>query len=212
MLTITPLVDPRLLRQAYRLRYAVFVEEQGLDRIPSANRTTRELRDPADDSGVLLGALSDGELVGCVRVNLLSDGSAAPFDLLMGLADLDPEASAATSITSRLVITPQHRRSAVAIRLARACVSHFQPLGVREDFILVREQFTSFYARMGYERHGSSVEYACAGPWTAMRLNVHALTRGFLSSPLADAPPVAPETRALVDQVRGRHAVARRVS
>lgn len=175
---ISHAVTPEERNKVYRLRYDVFVLEQGTTGIPTADHTAKTIVDPADDNGALITAKVDGQLVGAVRVNLLRLGSAEPFCRMIGLDGLDEEFLFATSITSRLLVTANYRSSSLPIRLAQACFQYGQPLGIRWDYILIREQLIPLYRRLGYELIGSAIQYPGVGLWSPLRLDIEAVISG----------------------------------
>ena len=70
------------------------------------------------------------------------------------------------------------------IRLAQACFRFGWDEGVRQDFILVREELVAFYIRLGYVVAGAEVMYPGVGLWTPLRLDLDAVDRGAVRSVL----------------------------
>ena len=151
---IAPAVGEPERAAVYRLRYAVLVGEQGILADPSIDHDRRVVTDPADATGVLLAAWSDGELAGSVRTNMLRDGPARPFCEVLGLDGLSAAEREATSVTSRLLVATRWRRTPLGVRLAQAISRHCREAGMAWDYIAVRPALAPFFVRLGYERVG----------------------------------------------------------
>lgn len=169
---ISTVSTPEERAAVYAYRYDVIVREQGISADPSADHASGTIIDPADQAGTVFVARNNNSLAGTVRLNLLRDGSAAPYCTLLGLNTLPTHVRQLSSLTSRLVVGTNWRNSPVAIRLAQACYRRARTLGVAWDYIVVRPQLAQFFLRLGYVRAGSDVEFPGVGPVAPLRLDL----------------------------------------
>lgn len=169
---IVPAVSAVDRAAVYRLRYDVLVGEQGIDADASIDHTVRTVIDPADATAVVLASWSDGKLTGTVRTNLLRDGSASPFCKLLGLDRLTATERQNISVTSRLFVDARWRRSPLAVRLAQTISLYCRKEGMVWDYIIVRPEMSSFFARLGYESGGAITRFPGVGCIVPMRLNL----------------------------------------
>lgn len=155
----------------YFFRYRIYVEEMAR-RQKYADHATRRIRDPLDDRGHNIVAWDmAGQITGCIRVNLARDGALDYYTNLLGLKAVGAEHPAATSVCTRLMISPEHRGSTLATRLSCAAFDFGLDHGVVWNFLDCNDHLVDFFARMGYERTHTAVheEY---GRVNAMRLNI----------------------------------------
>jgi hypothetical protein len=156
----------------FHFRYRVVVGEQSVMSDQSIDHAQRTIIDPADATGVLLAAWSDGELVGTARLNLLRHGDAAPYDVLLGLASLPWCERRRISVSSRLAVSVRFRNTPLAIRFAQSAILWYQRAGVAWDYILVRSAIQGLWERLGYRRAGSDVLFPGVGSLVPLRLDL----------------------------------------
>jgi hypothetical protein len=85
----------------FAFRYNVIACEQGVLADPAINHVNRTVVDPADATGIVLGAWADGVLTGTVRLNLLRDGPASPYSEVLRLTTLHEDERRLLSVTSQ---------------------------------------------------------------------------------------------------------------
>lgn len=159
------------LEALYAFRYRIYVEEMARPQ-KYADHTTRRIRDPVDNCGHNIVAWdAEGQISGCVRVNLARDGALDYYSGLLGLKAVGAEHPAATSVCTRLMILPKYRGSTLATRLSCASFDFGLDRGIVWNFLDCNDHLVGFFARMGYERTHSAVheEY---GRVNVMRLNI----------------------------------------
>jgi hypothetical protein len=76
---IAPAASASQRAEVFAFRYQVLASEQGVVADPSISHLDGTVVDPADATGIILGAWADGVLAGTFRLNLLRDGPAPPF-------------------------------------------------------------------------------------------------------------------------------------
>jgi len=155
----------------YAFRYRIYVQEMARPQ-KYADHATRRIRDPLDDCGHNIVAWdAEGQISGCVRINLARDGALDYYDDLMGLKAVGAEHPATTSVCTRLMVSSEHRGSTLATRLSCAAFDWGLNHGVVWNFIDCNDHLVLFFTRMGYERTHTAVheEY---GRVNVMRLNL----------------------------------------
>jgi len=155
----------------YRFRYNVYVEEMNRTQF-YADHTSRTIRDPLDDSAVVLAAWDGQAVVGTVRYNFLRHSGIGEYFELYNVAGIPPLLRENTSITTRLMVAPRFRGGTLASRLACAAYKDALVNGIQVDLIDCNHHLISFFSRLGYLTHRDGAVHAEYGPVTVMRLNL----------------------------------------
>lgn len=138
----------------FSFRYRVYIEEMGKP-YASADHENKSLTDKLDDTATILFVEMNNEIAGTVRINWGSvESSYAAFDNeAFAISKFDRFAKHAFSFNSRLSVSPQYRRSALALNLA----THSYQLGLKRrvllNFISCRPELTRFFERLGFRRY-----------------------------------------------------------
>jgi predicted GNAT family N-acyltransferase len=149
-ITICKTRDPAALESIFRLRYAGLIAEMGLTCSETAHEE-RRLCDDADTTGHLFAATTtSGDLVGTARANLLRESVPPPFDSLLSAIGPEAPPTETLSVTSRLIVTADYRKSTLAARLAVAVYEHGLAHGIDHDLIFSQPAHVALYTRMGY--------------------------------------------------------------
>lgn len=167
------LVTTAAAREAvYRFRYQVYVREMGRNEPLACHRRGR-LMDPMDETALILAAsdTQTGATVGTIRSNLLRDGGACRYEELYGLDGLSPAERQTTSVTTRLMVTSEHRGGALAVQLAMAAYALAGATGIESDYIDCNDPLVPFFTRLGYRRV-RRVTHPQYGNVTVMRLEI----------------------------------------
>lgn len=159
------------LESIYRFRYAVYVEEMQRKQ-KHANHTTKQIRDPLDSGSYILGAWQEGELVGTVRSTCLSRVDIGDYHEFYQTSRLSPEELALSSITTRLMIHPRHRRGTLSIRLAKAIYRIGLEQAITTDLIDCNAHLVSFFCGLGYRPHRTDLVHPEYGAVTVLKLNL----------------------------------------
>ena len=171
----------------FRFRYQVYVEE--MHRLQKyADHTRRQIEEPFDATGHLLLAECDGRVVGTLRTNLSNRTDLGYYVDLFRLSGLGPAWPDHVSLTTKLMVAPDHRCGRLAIRLARTIYNWGAVNGVDCDIIDCNAHLRDFFSRLGYVPYMGTAIHPEYGEVLPMRLdlrNVEYLRR--IRSPLA--PP-----------------------
>jgi predicted GNAT family N-acyltransferase len=137
------------LQQAFAIRRAVFVQEQGVSEALEF--------DGRDDEAQHLLALRHGESLGTLRVRWLDDGRTAKIE--------------------RVAVLPRGRGMRVGQALLRAAVALAEAEGAEEARLHAQIAAQPFYAKLGFVAFGR--EFMEDGiPHIKMRLSLHADATG----------------------------------
>lgn len=142
--------EPAELLEVFRFRYRVYVEEMG--RVQQyADHLDRTIQEPLDQGAANFGAYEGRVLVGVVRVNWGWQPIASYEDQYrMDMAG--PWHPKATTITTKLMVAPSHRRSPVATHLAMAIYAYGYREGSRFNFIDCNPPLDRFFTHLGYRQ------------------------------------------------------------
>jgi hypothetical protein len=136
----------------YRLRYEAYVEERGIVS-QYADHERRWIKDPLDENGLVLVAVSGGSVAGTIRLNCARNGP-LEFEHEYLLDRFRPYYPEAVSTTTKFIISAKHRKSRVAMRLAQEQFVIAKELGIVFDFINVDNEMVVFYEKFGYRLYG----------------------------------------------------------
>lgn len=177
----------------YRLRYDVYVEEQG-KRPHGADHGRRWLTDELDDASVTLYAEEGGHVVGTVRRTDPGRG----YDFRSQPAALEIErfpldAGNAVTLCSRFVVAADHRHSWVAPALLVDMYARGRQVGAVFNLIATNPALVPLYERLGYVRYTAGGHLADVGLLVPMVLvltdHEHLRrTRSCLALAVADHP------------------------
>lgn len=135
--------------QLYSFRYRVYVEEMG--RVQKyADHEARSIRDPLDLTGHNLIALEGTRIVGCIRINFAENGGLDYYRRLLEMDSLVPGYPQQVSLCTRLMVAPEMRGSALALRLCTASYDYGWRHGIRWNFIDCNDHLVGFFRRLGY--------------------------------------------------------------
>jgi len=163
-------------REIYHLRYRINVLEQRRTS-PFADHDQLSVVDPLDRHSTHIAAWVRNELVGAVRLSLLS---AVDLDYMASMLPASHLASMnieTCSLTSRLMVAPHQRGSTLALRLARATYRAALRQEVHHDYIVCSPHLESFFTRLGYESMDFQSNHPEAGPVSAHLLDLRDLAR-----------------------------------
>ncbi len=169
---IRPALTPDDLLAVYRFRYSVYVEEMGRAQ-KYADHNAKIITDPLDvPAAHVLAAWEAGEVVGTVRYNFLRSSDIGEYAEQYAIAGLAPDLLAATSITTRLMVHPRHRRTTLATRLACEAYRRALDCGTLLDFIDCNAHLVEYFAGLGYRPHRTDFVHPEYGAVTVMRLDL----------------------------------------
>ncbi len=168
---IAPAASASQRADVFAFRYQILACEQGAAD-PSIDHVNGTVVDPADATGIVLGAWVEGVLAGTIRLNLLRDGPAPPYSDVLQLTGLPEDERRRLSVTSRLMVSTRWRGTPLGIRLCQAVIRHYVASELAWDYIVVRPAMERFYTRLGYQRTARNVDFPGVGSLTPLPLNL----------------------------------------
>ena len=153
----TPMAEIRLAESeeerlaVYRFRYSIYVEEMGISE-SSADHAGKLISDSLDGAAAMILAAWDGDrVIGTTRSNLIRDGGISDYLEYYRLLDLAPDALAESSITTRLMVHPEFRRTTLSARLACERSRWGLSQGIRANFIDCDPNNHPYFTALGYK-------------------------------------------------------------
>jgi len=153
----------------FRLRYEVYIEELGRTQ-RYADHAARTIEEPLDACGNVFCAYDGARLVGTVRSNYAWRSPLEEYEALYDMESCGAAHPSHTSVTTKLVISPEYRCSTLACRLAMATYHTGLCDGVLFDFVDVYPARIPFFERLGYRVHLPRALHPEYGPVIVMRL------------------------------------------
>lgn len=188
MVEITAYGPGEAPQDLFRFRYRVYVEEMGRPQ-KYARHDSKTIVDFLDDTATNIVASDGEEILGCVRINFLRDGSIGDYAPFYGMDGLDPDSASAASICTRLMVNRCKRRTMVTIGVVTAVYEFALKRGIATNYIDCNRHLVQFFSKFGYERlfQRDHEEY---GDVTIMRLDLRNAARlaqiGSPFSPICD--------------------------
>lgn len=158
-------------RAVFRLRYEVYIEELGRTQ-RHADHAARMIEEPLDACANVFCAYDGARVVGTVRSNYARCSPLAEYAALYEMQRCGPAHPHDTSVTTKLVIAPDYRRSSLAFRLAVATYYTGLCDGVLFDFVDVYPPRVPFFERLGYRIHLPRAIHPEYGAVIVMRLDM----------------------------------------
>lgn len=156
----------------FRLRYAIYIEEMGRP-LKKVNHADKVLVDSLDvPEAILLAAWHEGQIVGTARTNYLRNCDIGEYDEFYDLSALSASDRAVTSISTRIMVRPDFRRTTLAAHLASGLYRQALADGILADFCDCNEHLLPFFGGLGYRIHRADVRHAEYGCVTVLRLDM----------------------------------------
>jgi hypothetical protein len=159
------------VRAVFRLRYEVYIEELGRTQ-RYADHATRTIEEPLDSCANLFCAYEGSRLVGTVRTNYAWRSALGDYEAIYAMQRGDTAHPHSTSITTKLVVVPDRRRTTLPYRLAAATYAAALSDGVMFDFVDVYPARVAFFERLGYRVHVPRALHPEFGEVIVMRLGM----------------------------------------
>ncbi|MFN3961028.1 MAG: N-acyl amino acid synthase FeeM domain-containing protein [Parvularculaceae bacterium] len=172
-------------RELFEFRYAIYIEEMHRKQFYACHET-RTIIDPLDETGRQLIGFSGGEIVACVRANLLSDGPVGDYFSFYGMDALDPAAALRSSICTRLMVRADFRKTQVPVDIFKRLYDFAIENRVETSYMDCNAHLVRFFRKFGYEFLGVKAhpEY---GEVSIMKLDHFAFARLVsIGSPFAE--------------------------
>ncbi len=157
--------------QVYRFRYQVYVEE--MQRVQTyANHDAKTIIEPFDRRAHILAAFEGSEIVGTIRANFARESDLGYYTEFYDMRRLGTAFPGSASITTKLMIVPQHRRGTLAVRLAMAIYDVGRDHGITHDFIDCNPHLEPFFRQLGYLSYKGSARHPEYGDVLPMLLDL----------------------------------------
>ena len=135
--------------ELFKFRYAVYVEE--LQRKQSyACHDTKTIEDPLDRTAHHGIVTKDGEIVACVRLNMVREGGVQPYFDFYELYRLSPSEQKTASICTRNMVAAPYRNTGISIRMLKMIYSHGIENGATTCFMDVNAPLINLFQKFGY--------------------------------------------------------------
>lgn len=162
--------SPEDRERLFQFRYRIYVEEMHRTQ-KHADPVRRRIEEPLDASAHLFLAEADGQVIGTARANYVRDTDLGYYRELLGFDSIPDSELSRASITTKLMVSPEHRSGTLATRLALAVFNYGRALGIRYDFIDCNPHLEAFFERLGYVRYIPKVHHPEFGSVQPMRLD-----------------------------------------
>lgn len=157
---------------AYRFRYKIYIEE--MNRPAHADHSKRIITDWLDKDGTTLYVTNDNNIIATGRVNFKKNGP-LEFEDIYGLTDFQEFYPDKVSTTTKLMLSPEYRRTPVTAQLINFIYDFGRNQGVSFDFINVNKPLDIFYEKMGYRKYKENFNHPEFGEVIPMVLVINDL-------------------------------------
>lgn len=177
--------SPEDIEALFRFRYAVYVEEMNRAQ-RHADHLLRRIEEPLDATGANFIALVNDRVVGSIRWNSGANTDFGEYAEFYSMECAGPYFPRHCGITTKLMVSPEYRRSALGIQLCLAGYEYARNAGLVADFMdcnpHLERQFLQFGYRMYRERF-QHPEYGTVLPMVLVCADLEHLER--VRSPFA---------------------------
>src|ERR1051325_533651 len=144
-----------------RLRYAVYVEEEGRT-LAGADHVGRKLGDEFDNGAIHLYIEAGGEVVACVRMHIgvIPEALAAPLQLTRFCG----RTPGTDCFISKLMVRKDHRGTLAAVRLMRTMCAVCLQYGIQTIFCTTFPHLVALYERVGLHCYTAMYQDKDFGP------------------------------------------------
>lgn len=168
------LVQTKKREAVYCFRYRLYVEEMGRRQI-YADHDRKMIVEPLDKSGYIFAAFQDDQVVGTVRVNYARLSDLEYYPSLYAMDSVGLFHPQRTSITTKLMVSPEFRSKTLAVRLALAAYKQGIRDGIKYDFIDCNPHLVEFFLGLGYRVHKGQIKHTEYGEVVSMILDLEDL-------------------------------------
>lgn len=148
-LTVILADTPDLKHAVYRFRYEVYVEAMKRRQL-WADHGARIVQEPMDASARNYIAMRDGATVGVIRANSADDPATSYYRKLYRIDALGVRDMSKVQITTKLMVRPDLKNTAVGPRLISSYADDSYKLGFQLDVIDCNRHLVPFFERIGY--------------------------------------------------------------
>ena len=198
---------PELKRAVYRFRYRIYVEQMKRRQL-HADHVARLVEEPMDRAARNYIAVKGDEPVGVIRANMADDPDMSYYRKLYRIDSLGMRDISKVQITTKLMVRPDMRNTAIGPRMIRHYADQSYQLGVQVDLVDCNKPLIPFFERIGYFSYCGWVfhkEYGSVRPMAHAVDTVHYIDT--IGSILA-----APAKSRIKDNCYGGYELIRRIA
>jgi GNAT superfamily N-acetyltransferase len=142
----------------FRFRYEIYVEEMQR-RQTHADHVARTVIEPFDETGHLFLALEGERIVGTARTNFGRETDLGYYRELYGMECVGQAFPGAVSVSTKLMVSPAHRRGTLGYRLVAHLFRFGCERGIEFDFIDCNPHLEEVYEKFGYRRYRGRIQH-----------------------------------------------------
>ncbi len=160
---------------AYRLRYALYIAEQGKP-YPEADHRQQTLMDELDNDGDIIVVESDGVICGTVRANWFDSPTAfARYHHVFELSRFSDISPAEIAVCSRLAASPEHDHAWAREKLFEAIYERGLVRNTQLCFVTCAPLLRRMFRKYGFREYLAPIEDKIVGKLHRMLLVLHDL-------------------------------------
>jgi predicted GNAT family N-acyltransferase len=149
---------------AYRLRYALYIAEQGKP-YAEADHDLRILTDELDDDGEVIVVKSDGAICGTVRANWFDSAKTwGRYGKLFALSRFARVSLAEIAVCSRLAASPEHRHARAPEKLFEAIYERGLKRHTKLCFVTCAPVLRRMFRKYGFREYLAPIDDPVVGP------------------------------------------------
>ncbi len=159
-------------RRAFRLRYEVYIAEQGKP-YPNSDHEHRLLTDALDEAAEIIIVESEGEVVGTVRANWFdSEATRREYPNMFDFISSGDVPVARAAVCSRLAVRPDHRDSRTRELLFESIFATGLSKGTKLCFATCVPILARLFKRYGFRAYAPPMKDPVAGTLFQMLLTM----------------------------------------
>lgn len=162
------------LRGIYRFRYSIYVEEMNRPQ-KHANPRDRTIIDPLDEASDNVAAWIGDQVVASIRLTWPATARCSYMKYYEDLYEMHRFGArhpGQTSIVTRLMIAPDHRRTNLAFRLFSFCYMLGRDRGTALNIMDCNAHLVEFFRKIGYRDYMGTVRHEEYGEVMPMYLDL----------------------------------------
>jgi len=136
--------------ELFRFRYKIYVEEMHRMQFYACHKT-KTIIDPLDRYAHQVVAHRNGEIVGCIRANLLRRGPVGDYLDFYNLDKMAPAKRQNASICTRLMVSKEQRRTSVSIDIFKHLYEFGLAHNIETSHMDCNRHLIGFFEKFGYE-------------------------------------------------------------
>lgn len=167
------LANNQELTEVQQFWYRIYVEEMRRHiSDPLTDHGARSLHDPLAHAGDLFIARDEQRQVIATLMTTVAKNDLGKYEHLYGIDQLDAHERARSSITTKLMVAPDYRKTRIPMLIATTTYRHLLSAGVDTDYIDCNDHLVGFFERLGYKPHRGRITHQDYGAVNSMVLQL----------------------------------------